>query len=66
MPSKPNDIIAQERRRKELLKLYATQKNALAKLDFTELLHPKQLAFANDPAQFRVACCSRQDRKSVV
>jgi len=61
---KPNDLIAQERRRKELLALYATQKNALAKLDFTELLHPKQLAFANDPAQFRVACCSRQSGKS--
>ena len=60
----PVDLRSQEKRRKELLKLYAEQRNALARLDFKELLHPAQLKFADDPAQFKVACCSRQAGKS--
>ncbi len=52
------------KRRRELLEKYSEQKAALEQLDFNELLHPKQLEFANDPAQFRVACCSRQAGKS--
>ena len=52
------------RRRKELLERYAKTQKALDQLDFTALLHPRQLKFADDPAQFRVACCSRQAGKS--
>jgi hypothetical protein len=53
-----------DKQRKKLLELYAKQRHALSKLDFEELLHPKQLIFANDPAQFKCACCSRQSGKS--
>ncbi len=51
-------------RRKELLERYAKTQKALDQLDFDKLLHPAQLTFANDPAQFRCACCSRQAGKS--
>jgi hypothetical protein len=51
-------------KRRKLLELYAKQRHALEQLDFEELLHPKQLLFANDPAQFKCACCSRQSGKS--
>ena len=52
------------KRRKELLERYARTQKALDQLDFNELLHPPQLKFANDPSQFRAACCSRQAGKS--
>lgn len=61
MGSSPEELLAQ---RKKLLELYAKQRAALEKLDFNKLLHPKQLDFANDPAQFKCACCSRQSGKS--
>jgi hypothetical protein len=57
----PEELLAQ---RKKLLELYAKQRAALEKLDFDKLLHKEQQKFANDPAQFRVACCSRQSGKS--
>jgi hypothetical protein len=59
--SSPEELLAQ---RKKLLELYAKQRAALEKLDFDKLLHPEQQKFANDPAQFKVACCSRQSGKS--
>ena len=59
--STPVELLAQ---RKKLLELYAKQRAALEKLDFDKLLHPEQQKFANDPAQFKVACCSRQSGKS--
>lgn len=61
MASSPEELLAQ---RKKLLELYAKQRAALEKLDFDKLLHKEQQKFANDPAQFRVACCSRQSGKS--
>lgn len=60
MAEEPHDLL----KRKKLLELYAKQRHALEQLDFDELLHPRQLRFATDPAQFRVACCSRQSGKS--
>lgn len=50
--------------RQRLLAKVVTQKQNLEKLDLDKLLHEKQLEFANDPAQFKCACCSRQSGKS--
>lgn len=50
--------------KKALLEEYARRKSALDKLDFDELLFGPQRDFIMDPAQFKVASCSRQAGKS--
>ena len=50
--------------KKALLEEYARRKSALDKLDFDELLFGPQREFIMDPAQFKVASCSRQSGKS--
>jgi hypothetical protein len=57
----PEELLKERQR---LLAKVVTQQQNLEKLNLDKLLHPKQLEFANDPAQFRVACCSRQSGKS--
>ena len=57
----PEELLKERQR---LLSKVVKQQQNLEKLNLDKLLHPKQLEFANDPAQFRVACCSRQSGKS--